>query len=375
MKKKIIIFTSSGGGGHTAATQALIAYLGSTYDIIYRDMFVDVLKLYIIPKKYTCNDLYNDALKRGHILFINILKYMCRFIFILIHPLNVWLIKRAIAPHNPDALISVIPLSNKATLAVAKELNIPFFLIPTDFDPRAYFYEIKKATYEKFYIARVIDDPKIDAYIYATGIRRSNVLNTGFIIRPEFFTPKDPIELKKKFHIPEKVPVVMIMLGAAGSVNMYKIARELHKLNMPCHFIFCAGRHSGILSKINSLKLPSYVSLTVLGFTQEIAELLSTADIYVTKPGPNSISEALQMNVPMIIATFGRILSWEKYNVNYVVQQSYGVRADSVHDIYREIKHLLESPKELASLREHLQIRKRENLQNNLLDALAHIMR
>lgn len=372
-KKKIIIFTSAGGGGHTAATQALKSYLGDTYDIVVLDMFLDVIKFFIVPQKYSWTDAYNDALKKKQIVFINVLKFIARGVFRAIRPISIRLIIKAIKPHNPDCLISLIPLTNDATLAAAEQLNIPFFLVPTDFDPRAYFYGIKNPTYEKFYIARVIDDPQIDKYLYGTGIRRDKVINTGFVIRADFFQSKDPVALKKKLGVPEKVPVVMIMLGSAGSDNTYTIARELHKVNMPCHVIFCTGRYSKIGNKIKALNLPSHITMQVIGFTQDISDLMATADIFVTKPGPNSISEALQMNVPLIVATFGRTLSWEKFNINYVKKHTFGVVANTVNDIYRAIKLLLESPKMLKNIKDHIQARQRTDLNKTIPEALAHI--
>lgn len=374
-KKKIVIFTVAAGGGHTAATQALIEYLGETYEIISMDFISQVMHLYIIPGRYSFNDVYNFMLKKNWILLVNISKYIVYCFFGLINPITIRLIRKRLAPLKPDCVISVIPHGNKAALTVAQELNIPFLIIPTDYDPRNYFYWIKDATYDKFYIARVINDPKIDSYIYKTRILHDNVLETGFILRPDFFTPKDRHSLKEKFHITADVPVIMVMLGAAGSDNSYKIARELHKLNTRCHFIFCAGRDETARKKISKLKLPSHITITVLGFTKEIANLLATADILITKPGPNSVSEGIEMKVPMILATFGRTLSWEVFDIDYVTKHSYGVKADTVNDIYRELKQLLESPTLLNNIKHHLEMRDRIDLRKNLQDALAHILK
>jgi processive 1,2-diacylglycerol beta-glucosyltransferase len=374
-KKKIVIFTVASGGGHTAATQALTEYLGSTYEIIPIDFITEVLHLYIIPKYYSFNDVYNFLLKKNWITFVNISKGIVWAFFKMIKPLAARLIKKAILRHSPDCIISVIPLGNNATLAVAKDLNIPFFIIPTDYDPRTYFYHVSNVNYDKFYIARVIDDPKINSYILKTGVRRENVLDTGFVLRRDFFTSKDPAALKQKFNIPQNVPVIMVMLGAAGSDNSYKIARELHKLNTRCHFIFCAGRDEGARKKISALRLPPHITMTVLGFTKEVADLLATADIFVTKPGPNSVAEGIQMKVPLVLATFGRTLTWETFDIGYVIKNSYGVKADTVNDIYRELKLLLESPNTLKNIKHHLEIRKNIDLEKNLQDALAHILK
>jgi UDP-N-acetylglucosamine:LPS N-acetylglucosamine transferase len=375
VKKKIIIFTSSGGGGHTAATESLKSYLGSEYEIIVLDMFVDVMKLAISSLNFTCSDGYNYALRKGYLRVINLFKILCRGLFVVIKPYNVWLIKKAIAPHKADCIISVIPLSNSATLTAAQELNIPFFIIPTDFDPRTYFYGINNATYEKFYIARVIDDPQVDSYIHSTGIRRSNIIPTGFVIRPDFFTPKNPIELKKKLHIPEKVPVAMVMFGSAGSDYTYAIARELHKINIRCHVIFCTGKHTAVRKKIEMLKLPPHVTISVIGFTKDIPDLLAVSDIFITKPSANSISEALQMNVPLVLAIFGKVISWEKFNVTYVTKYTFGILASTLNDIFRSIKELVESPKMLKNIKDNIKARNKNDPSQTIPAAMARIIK
>lgn len=296
-----------------------------------------------------------------------------RFGFICAQKLNRRLIKIKLLQLNVDCVISLIPLVNDAILHVCQELDIPFFLIPTDFDQRTYLYGIKNPTYKKFFIARVIDDAKADEYLHNAGIQPNQIIDTGFILRADFFEPKDPAALKKKLQIPEKTPVIMIMLGSTGSDNTYVIARELHKINIPCHVIFCIGRYKKIERKINALKLPDHITIQVIGFTQDISDLMATADIFVTKPGPNSISEALQMNVPIILATFERTLFWEKFNIGYVTKHTFGIVAHTIHDIYRTIKELLESPLELKKIKDHIKAREKKDIRKNIQDALAHI--
>jgi processive 1,2-diacylglycerol beta-glucosyltransferase len=340
------------------------------------DMFTDVMNLYLLPGKYSCNDIYNYALIKGHIRILNVMKTIVHYFFIVIKPFNAWLIKKTIVPHKPDCLISIVPLSNAATLAVAQELNIPFFLIPVDLDPRTFLCGIKNPSYDKFYIADVVQHPKIHAYIADAGIKKDRIIHTGFVVRPDFLEPKDPVALKKKFNIPENVPVIMIMLGSTGSDHAYTLAQQLfNNIHTQCHIIFCVGRQKEMEEKIKSLKHPSHISVQVIGFTREISNLLATADIYVTKPGSNSFAEALQMNIPMIIARFGKTLKWEQFNVHYLTSHKMGMVADGEEAIQKSITYLLDNPDELKSMKDIMKARKKFDLDNNINNALADIMR
>ena len=113
----------------------------------------------------------------------------------------------------------------------------------------------------------------------------------------------------------------------------------------------------------------------VIGFTQDIADLLATTDIFVTKPGPNSISEALQMNVPIIIATFGRTLSWEKFNITYITKHNYGIVAKTIHDVYRAIQDLLSSPSKLTAIKNNIKAREKKDIRHTIQAAMARILK
>ncbi len=374
MKKKLLIFTITAGGGHTAASQALDSYLGTEYDITILNIFKDVIKFAIIPNRYYCTDFYNDALKRQHILFLNTCNFIVRCTFKIIRPFNAWCIKKTLAKYKPDCVISVTPLVNDAIIDAAKALNIPFFLIPVDFDPRTFLYGIHNPTYPKFYFAQTIRDPKIDQYILNKGIKQSQIIHTGFVIRSAFFDHKDPSVLKKERHIPENVPVIMILLGAMGSENTYHIAAHVEKIKKPCHILFCAGQNASMAEKIQALAFPPHITTEVIGFTKNISDLMAIADIFITKSGSNSVAEALQMNVPMIIARFGRSLTWEQFNVHYLTAQKIGIVANSVDDIYRIINELVESPTTLNSMKERMKARKKDDINKTIHAAITQIL-
>lgn len=373
-KKKIVIFTVAAGGGHTAATQALTEYLGSAYEIVSMDFITDVLPLYIGSKQYSFNQAYNFLLRKNCISFLNFGETLVWTFFKMIKPLSAFLIQKAIAPYKPDCIISVEPLGNNATLLAARKLNIPFFIIPVDFDPRTFLYDIKKVTYGKFFVAQVMNNPKIHQCILNTGVKEDRIIHTGFIIRPEFLEPKDPQAIKKALNIPENIPIVMIMLGSTGSDKAYKIAEQLHKIRARCHIIFCLGRSSDMAEEIKALRYPSNLSIQTFGFTKEISNLLAVADIYVTKPGSNSVAEALRMNVPMIIARFGKNLKWEQFNTYYLPLSDLGMIAEGADGIQRAISDLLNNSERLKRMKANLKAREQANIKQNLLDALARIL-
>ena len=85
--------------------------------------------------------------------------------------------------------------------------------------------------------------------------------------------------------------MVMVFMGGAGSLASYRYVRTLAKLAMPMHILVCLGRNMRLSRNINKILLPPEVTLTIIGFTDRIADLMSISDVLITKPGPGSVCE------------------------------------------------------------------------------------
>src|SRR3972149_5676114 len=120
----------------------------------------------------------------------------------------------------------------------------------------------------------------------------------------------------------------MMLMGAQGSRASYEFAKKIAKLKLPAHLLVCLGKNEELKSKINKIKFNSNISVTTIGFTSRISDLMAASDLILTKPGPNSISEAMYMNLPMILDGSTKILFWEKLNIKLVKANKLGLVVD-----------------------------------------------
>ena len=74
----------------------------------------------------------------------------------------------------------------------------------------------------------------------------------------------------------------------------YKYVAYLIKMQLPLHILVCIGRNERLRRNINKILLPEDVSLTIIGFTDRIADFMAISDVLITKPGPGSVCEALK---------------------------------------------------------------------------------
>ena len=93
--------------------------------------------------------------------------------------------------------------------------------------------------------------------------------------------------------------------------------------------------------------------MLVEGFTSDVARYMRLADFFIGKPGPGSISEALQCRLPVIIERNSNTMPQERYNAQWVTQKGLGMVLDTFGDIAGGVHHLLD-PSTFDSVRENV---------------------
>ncbi len=328
LKKTIIVFSSVGGGGHLSVSKGLCGYLGDKYDV----EVVNALKTILAPidtlgtltfGKVTGEDMYNFFLRCGWTNLLGSYAHMGESYMRYRHGDMVKLVRRFLVERRPALVISVIPFVNNAFLEACEELDIPFLVVTNDLDSSNYIYDLSPPYYKKFKYTIPFDDKAIREKIKPAKFGKEQIVITGFPLRPEFFATKKKQKLKKEFDVSEGKPVVMVVMGGAGSQASYRYVRMLARLKMPMHIIVCLGRNERLKRNIGKISLPKGVTITLMGYTDRIADIMAVSDVLITKPGPNSVCEALQSNVPMILDQTSGTIFWEHLNIDFMVNRQF----------------------------------------------------
>ena len=77
------------------------------------------------------------------------------------------------------------------------------------------------------------------------------------------------------------------------------------------------------------------------------------ADFFIGKPGPGSISEALHVQLPVIVESNAWTLPQERYNAQWVSEQGVGIVLKNFREIESAVRELL-STEQLAHMREKI---------------------
>ena len=63
----------------------------------------------------------------------------------------------------------------------------------------------------------------------------------------------------------------------------------------------------------------------VVGFTSEIRHYMQLSDFFIGKPGPGSISEAVQQGLPVVVVHNTWTMPQERYNSDWVKENNAGI--------------------------------------------------
>ncbi|MFA5074532.1 MAG: hypothetical protein WC436_00300 [Candidatus Babeliales bacterium] len=225
---------------------------------------------------------------------------------------------------KPDLLISVMPFINYPAIQAAQALNIPFLLMTLDADLTNWLLDMEKIKNKNFIITVPIMTDRIKKQLSKKNIPDPAIQEVGFHLREDFLMPKNLVEIRKEWNIPENKPVIMLMRGGTGSTRLVNYAQELVKINKDIHVLVCIGTDKTLEKKINAIKTDGHVSFSVIPFTKKISDLMAVSDLLITQPSPTVCNEAMFMNLPILIDLAANCFSWEVATIDWIKARGHG---------------------------------------------------
>lgn len=331
-QKKVLIFSCGGGGCHISVHKALQAYLSDDYQVVVVDYIRTVINgldpiLFLSRGKYASDTTYNFFV--AHKLTRRFTPELSRILLWsmgLIWPALQKKTRAYLQQEKPDLVISIIPIFNGVIAQAAHETGAAFALIPLDLDARVlFFYDLELHNVYGGYCLLPFDDEVLGHQSRSQlPFESQHAFVCGFPLRPEFFEQKNKEKIKTEFLIPHDKPVILVIMGGAGSDNMFTFYQQLLTLETPMHIILCLGRNERLRKKLEQLSRPACTSVSILGYTPYISDLMAVAQVIITKPGPGSICEALYLNVPILVDDTPGTIYWEKFHVEFVEKNRFG---------------------------------------------------
>jgi Monogalactosyldiacylglycerol (MGDG) synthase len=329
------------GGGHRAAAQALEQVM-LTHGLPWRVRKVNLTEVLDPTAQFKRflgiepEDIYNKRLASGFTLGLAQELKLLQGLIKLSHGALVQRLARHWRATQPDMVVSLIPNFNRClhdSLALARP-SAPFVTVLTDMADHPPHFWIEPGTQQHV----VCGTQHAAEQARAAGIASGHVhRSSGMILRPEFYLPHTGVcraAAREQLGLDAHTPVGLVLFGGTGSRVMKRIAARLPQTPL----ILMCGRNQALADELRAL--PARAPRVVVGFTPDVAHWMHLADFFIGKPGPGSLSEAVQQGLPVIVTRNAWTMPQERWNTQWVQQFGLGLVQRSFRSIDAAVNEL-----------------------------------
>jgi processive 1,2-diacylglycerol beta-glucosyltransferase len=352
---KILILSSDTGGGHRSAAAAIVAgvqkfFEGQSYAIRVVRAVEDA---HAVTEKLV--RLYNWLLRnRQHWMkylywIVNRVRPETRE---FVHKRCIGYVMELFERWCPHIVVSVHPLTQHLFARVLKELKladrIPLVSVVTD-------------PYYGFWRGWACDD--VTLYLVASegarqqlidyGIASERIKISGMPVHPKFAYPGEEAAQAARRALdldPDKF-TVFVNAGWEGGGNIPQIFRELVAGKLDVQAIFLAGRNEELKATAESLAGYASFPVKVIGYSEHVEQLMSAANVMISKLGGLTTFEAFACRLPIIADAITRPMPQEAGAANLLVKRGAGVLLQRASDIVPVIRRMVEDTAHYSAMR------------------------
>ncbi len=205
--------------------------------------------------------------------------------------------------------------------------------------------------------------PRVDLFCVAAEESRAELLQmggtaekievTGIPIRPRFTMPEVP----KKASSRNRQKTVLVMGGVRGLGPIQSVVQGLCALRNNLQIVVIAGRNKRLLKRLDQMTYRYGGRVRTLTYVENVHELMSEADLLVSKAGGITTSECLASTLPMVLVS--PIPGHESRNARLLADKGVAVLANSAEQAVRLASKLLDNEEML-------------NLMKRSMDGFSH---
>ena len=255
-------------------------------------------------------------------------------------------LKNLILDFNPDIVISTHWMGS-AIIGYHKKkgsLDSKLLTIITDYEAHELWlknikYEdaiIIGNKYEKEMLVKEKNIPKDK--IKDFGIPLSNRFNSSYYNRAKTYD---------KYKLNKDKKTILYFCSRGNITKIYSGA--IIKNNLNCNLIIVTGNNSDEKNRLTKIKkVMNNKNIKILGFVNNVPELLNIADIVVTKPGGATVTECLYFHKPMLF--IGTQSGQEKANAKYLQKYGCAYRSKNENDMIEFLNLCLIDNKVLSKM-------------------------
>lgn len=334
---RIFIMYASAGAGHKKAAEALYK--------VYQEKGKEEVEIFD-ALDYT-NTLFKWFYGASYLFIISFLPFVWGVFYYLldikrvyyfflpvrkiINFLNSSKLRKKLIKENPDLAISLHFFSSQVTgrLIAGGLLKTKLITVLTDFLP--HYVWVNEGTH--YYTAAVALAEKM---LIKKGIAEEKIKVLGIPVNPVFLQKEDKTVLRKKLNLGEGIFIVLIVSGGFGVGPLEEMLHILDVSVLDIEIVVVCGKNPLLLKRLREFRFKKRVS--ILGFVDNMHQLMKASDVIITKSGGLTTNEALACKLPMIIVC--PVPGQETRNNYVIVNNNLGLRIKKLKDLPSFIEKL-----------------------------------
>ncbi|WP_196592682.1 MGDG synthase family glycosyltransferase [Pectinatus sottacetonis] len=368
-QKNVLIITASIGSGHNKAAAAVSNELKAKYP----EINVNIVDFMSPETAYL-----NDLLKEIYLKMLDFVPTLYKFLYNFtagrlkgssVQVLLAHFMKRnmtsIVKKYQPDIIICTHPFPCAAAsyLKEKQKINTRLFTIITDFClHQIWIYK----NVDMYFVAH----EKMREELNERGINNDHIAVTGIPINKCFSEVYDKKALLKKFELKNNMPIILIMGGGLGLGGVKYALEALETLTMPIQILVVAGANVSLWSEVNNYLIHSRHLIRVWGYSHTINELMSVSSLLISKPGALTISEAMAMELPMIL--HAPIPGPEAQNAAYLSDNGAAISIQKPEYLSETVKNLLTDKERLMWMKKKAQCIKKPHAAADIVNIISN---
>jgi len=342
MFKKVLILSAAVGAGHLRAAEALEKTF-KQLNFAEEVKNIDVLN-------YT-NPLFRRLYGKAYLDMVNTMPEVLGWMYdsldkpwenerrrLALDRLNTQPLINLLKEEKPDLAVCThfLPSEIISWLKAKGKVDFPQAIVVTDFDAHAMWL---CHNYEQYFVA--LDETKI--HLAKIGIPADKITVTGIPIDPLFAESKDKTAMREKFGLDKDKLTILVSAGGFGVGNIEHLLEALSDLQTRAQIVAICGRNEDLKTRLEKLareKLNNErVTFKPIGFTREMDEYMSAADLIVGKPGGLTTSEAMAKG--LIFVVVNPIPGQEERNSDHLLEKGCAIKCNNLPVLAYKIDELV----------------------------------
>jgi processive 1,2-diacylglycerol beta-glucosyltransferase len=244
---------------------------------------------------------------------------------------------RFVRDFNPDVVLCTHyePVDALGQMRRNSKAKSPFVTcIVTDFEAHALWMDADVDLY-------CVAAEETKSRLVARGVPAEDVVATGIPIAAKFAAIVHALAVRKALGLRDDLPTLLVLSGGFGMGPVGGILEELDKVSCEFQTLVVCGRNEELRRELAAQdhKHPT----RVLGFASNMHELMTVADLIITKPGGLTSSEALALGKPLFI--LDPIPGQEAANSDFLLERGAAAKVNRVEDLPFRLEQLIGSKK------------------------------